>query len=48
MIAREPLTARMAEKYYPEYFKPKQQPEQQKQRGCLFTGLFGGGRGQRE
>ena len=40
MIARETLTKRMVEKYYPEYFKPKQQPEQQKQHGCLFAGLF--------
>jgi len=47
MIVQEPLTKRMVEKYYPEYFKPKQQAEQPKQRGCLFTGLFGGGRGQR-
>ena len=47
MIVREPLTKRMVEKYYPEYFKPKQQPEQLKQRGFLVAGLFGGGRGQR-
>ena len=50
IITREPLTKRMAEKYHPEYFKPKQNeqtaPVPRRPR-CPLMGLFGRGGDQR-